>query len=111
VRWYEWVLVVVLVVSSGVLSCFFTLKELENRVRVVDVVSLINEERNRIMELDLSLEEKQRKFGEFLTDLEKILSSYGGIVLLKQAVVGGNAYEDITSEVRRRLERKKGQPR
>ncbi len=107
-KWYEWVLVFVLVISSGVLSYFFALKSFEQRFRVVDVVGLINEEKERIMNTSLSLEEKEKKFGTFLSDLEKILADYDGIVLIKQAVVGGSAYEDITPEVRRRLEGKEG---
>lgn len=105
-RWYEYVLVFVLVISSGVLSYFFSLKEFERRTKVVDVVSLINEEKERILQSDLSLEEKEKRFGKFLSDLERVLSSYRGVVLLRQAVVGGDDYEDITSEVRERLRKR-----
>lgn len=99
-------LVLVLVVSSGVLSYFSAIREIESRFRVVDIVSLINEEKERIIKADLPLEEKEKKFGEFLVNLEKILNSYEGLVLIRQAVVGGSFYEDITAEVRRKLKAK-----
>ncbi len=103
-KWYDYVLVFVLVVSSGVLSYFSAIGEMEDKFKVVDIVSLINEEKERIAEADIPLEEKEKRFGDFLSRLERILNSYEGIVLIKQAVVGGNLYEDITAEVRRKLE-------
>lgn len=104
-RWYEWVLVLVLVVSSGLLSYTLALRNFERKFKVVDVISLINEEKERIMKTQVSMEEKEEMFGEFLSNLERVLASYDGIVLIKQAVVGGNIYEDITPEVRGRLKK------
>jgi len=100
-KWYEWVLVLVLIFASSVLSYYFATKE--RKVKVLDLVSIVNEESEKILKSDLPLEEKEKRFGEFLSELQKALSSYDEPILLKQAVVGGK-YEDITSEVRKKLQ-------
>ncbi len=104
-RWYDYVLVFVLAVCSGATSYFLAVNEFEKRIKVVDVVGLINEEKERLAEEDIPVAEKEKRFGQFLNNLEAILSSERGLILIRQAVVGGG-YEDITEEVRRKLREK-----
>lgn len=99
-KWYEWVLVLVLIFSSSLLTYHFATKK---KVKVVDLVSLINEEGGKILKSDLPVEEKEKKFGEFLNSLQKVLETYDEPILLRQAVVGGK-YEDVTPEVRKKLQ-------
>lgn len=105
-KWYEYLFVIVLVLSSSLITYVLTLRSIWESVKVIDVVELINEEKERLMSSDMSTKEREEELMEFLFRLEKIINSYGGIVFIKQSVVGGN-YEDITGEVRERLKAKK----
>lgn len=100
-RWYDYVFVVAISLSFSVLSYYFSVQE--SKVRAVDIVSLINEEKARILESEASMEEKELRFRDYLQRLNAVLSGYDGVVFLSQSIVGGKDYVDITEEVRRRL--------
>jgi len=102
VRWYDYVFVVTCVLFGFSLSYHLNKKEVV-RFKVVDVVSIIDEEKSRLMNKEGDIQEKMKDFESFLKRLDNALKNERGVVIIKQAVVGGDAYEDITEKIRRKV--------
>ena len=67
------------------------------KVKVVDVVRIMNLKLKEYRKLDPG--EAQVRMEVFLKKLNEELRKEKGIVLIKNAVVGGDSYEDITERI------------
>lgn len=99
-KWYEWVLVLSLMVFSNVLTFFLT-KEFLLRIKTVDLMSLGLYSTADMYERLQRGEDPQKVQQDILQRtkrLEEYLSKQRGLVLIKQCVLHGDV-EDITNEV------------
>ena len=106
-RWYEYLLVFVLVVVASAISYGLAYREIHQPIYVVDLTKLVDEEFSykqveKLYNRQIDPQEFIRKKKEYLDKLQKVLQSFDRPVFVKQAVVGGNTV-DITDEVKKYL--------
>ena len=106
-RWYEYLLVIVLVVVASAISYGLSYREIHQPIYVVDLTKLIDEEFSyndvkNVYEGKIKPEDFIRKKKEYLDKLQSILESFDRPVFIKQAVAGGNTV-DITEQVKKYL--------
>lgn len=103
-RWYEWVLVLTLIVSSNILTLYIA-KEYLFKPKVVDLMRIGLFSQKELYERMLKGEDAKTIEAEVIRksrELERVLRGYRGVVLIKQCVVAGHV-EDITDEVAKRI--------
>jgi len=100
-KWYEWLLVVVLIVLSNIATLLYV----KNQVKTVDIVALVDAEKVRTFEDVLKGRKDPGQASRFLdlytSALQKALSRQTGLVLVKQAVLNGG--RDITADVQKKV--------
>jgi len=104
-RWYDYIFVLslcFLVFSAN----YYLTRNTAPPIKAIDLVSIVEEKRNSILSSDRTTKEKLREFDDFLNRLDKILTREEGVIVIKQVIVGGNSYEDITERVRKLLNKK-----
>lgn len=99
-KWYEWMLVVILILLSNVA----TLIVIKHHVKTVDLVELVDAKKVQAMESILkgqNPEEAGKSLDLYIKALQEVLKEEKGLVIVKQALLhGGN---DITREIRKKV--------
>lgn len=105
-RWYEWLLVVVLIFFSNVITLFVT-KEYFLKIRTVDLTKLglfdLHEIQSRIAKGE-NIQKIEGDIKQRAKLIELYLQKQRGIILIKQCVVSGDV-EDMTNEIVNYLKR------
>ncbi len=105
-RWYEYLLVIVMIVVSNLITYYFTLSK---PVYVIDMQRIVfqalnEEELKQVYESKMPLAEFMARKQEQFNKIEEYLKNYD-IVYIKQAVYGRNVI-DITDEVSKQVKLK-----
>lgn len=99
----EWGGVVILLLLSNAITLFVTSKFLIPKVKTVDIVSILENDRRddikKVLEGSMSQDEFVAKHKLISNKFNEIISSQSGTVFVKQCVAGGNN-EDITDLIR-----------
>ncbi|WP_457641314.1 hypothetical protein [Persephonella sp.] len=107
-RWYEWLVVVVLIIFGSLTSYYKAFKEINRPVYVVDLTKLVDEKFTKqsvkdVYNQKITPEEYLEQRKKYLDKLQKILNDFDRPVFIKQAVVGGDVI-DITDQVKKYLQ-------
>ena len=108
-KWYEYLLVIVLVVFSSAVSYGLAYREIHKPIYVVDLTKLIDEQFNlneveKVYNKQITPEEFLKRKREYLNKIQSILENLDRPVFVKQAVFGRNTI-DITDKVKEYLKR------
>lgn len=107
-KWYEWVLVIILIIAGGLISYYFSFKEINKPIYVVDLTKLIDDKFSRqgikdVYERKITPRQYLEERKKYLDKLQKVLKGFEKPVFIKQAIVGGKTI-DITGQVKKYLE-------
>lgn len=96
---YVFVITVSFFISAGLLYIYDSYTR--PRLKVVDIVSIMNRKIEELKPLEPASAQVEMEI--FLKELNLELRKEEGIILIKNAVIGGNNYEDITEEIWQRV--------